>query len=220
MELETARNVRPDLVLLNEVPKVNSGTAASDWSSEVARLLGWLTLMSARCRRRITARPAGVTRAGGSGESTSRYSAGGASATLTSTSWPVGAGRRRAQYALASTSVRPRGSVLLAHPHSARWAKSKHETLARTVLAEEPLGNIIVGGDFNVPTDSPVLARLSQSAALTNAIGDAGVDHILYRSVHRVVVTAAGLDMAAAGPSSARRLSDHPIAWARLQMAI
>ena len=103
-------------------------------------------------------------------------------------------------------------------PGSNNYNKSKHKALADEVLAHEPLEHVLVTGDFNVATQSPILKSLQESAGLANAITDRSIDHILYKSPGSLRVAQAGLDNGPAVHTRTGLLSDHPYAWAALAL--
>jgi len=209
----------PDIVTLNEVPKFNQGDDAPDWSGEVARLLGLSHVY-------VGSVSSANHRAPDWGDVTGHY--GGKYKSILSR-WPIsnthdytleGEGWSPASAVRAEVRVgEQRWAVYSLHiPGHRDYDKSKHKALAEDVLAHEPLEHVLVTGDFNVRTDSAVLAALKDSAGLTNAITDRAIDHILYKSAGEVGVLAAGVDNGPAVETRTGGLSDHPYAWATLAL--
>ncbi|MEM9415039.1 MAG: endonuclease/exonuclease/phosphatase family protein [Planctomycetota bacterium] len=209
----------PDIVTLNEVPKFNQGDDAPDWSGEVARLLALSHVY-------VGSVSSANHRAPDWGDVTGHY--GGKFKSILSR-WPIS---NTHDYTLAGEGWSPASAVRAeVRVGEVRWAvyslhipghrdydKSKHKALAEDVLAHEPLEHVLVTGDFNVRTDSAVLASLKDSAGLTNAITDRAIDHILYKSAAEVGVSAAGIDNGPAIDTRTGGLSDHPYAWAALSL--
>jgi len=102
-------------------------------------------------------------------------------------------------------------------PHHGEWKRSKHENLANTVLAHEPMENLIVAGDFNVLTGSTNLDGLAESTGLSNAISEQVVDHIFFRFGQGIRMVRSGSDPGLTAKTPTGRLSDHPYVWANFR---
>jgi len=210
---------KPDLVLTNETPKFNQGMAAPDWSGEIARHLGLTHVY-------VGSVSSAHHRAPSWGDVTGRY--GGKFKSILSR-WPIS---NTHDYTLEGEGWSPASAIRvqvrigeadwavysLHVPGQLEWEPSKHRRLAEDVLAHEPLKNLLVGGDFNVRTESKVLSKLKESAGLENAITERAIDHILYRSDHGARVVGSGIDRGPEGKGPRGGLSDHPYAWAELML--
>lgn len=204
---------KPDLLLLNETPKFNTGVAAADWSQQIGDRLGLKHVYVGSISSANHAAPDW-------GDVTGNY--GGKFKSILSR-WPIsnthdyaldGDGWSPASAVRAEVSINGASYAIysLHIPGTPQWETSKHHAL-EDVLKHEPLKNTIVGGDFNVQTDSPLLSNLIESTGLKNVITSRSIDHILYRSKQNIRVVASGIERGPAGKGPRGGLSDHPYAW-------
>lgn len=209
---------KPDLVLLNETPKFNSGVAAPDWSQQIADRLGLKHVYVGSISSANHTAPDW-------GDVTGKY--GGKFKSILSR-WPIsnthdyalgGDGWSPASAVRAEVSINGTSYAIysLHIPGTPEWKTSKHHALAE-VLKHEPLKNTIVGGDFNVQTDSELLSNLMTATGLGNVITERSIDHILYRSKQNIRVVASGIERGPAGKGPRGGLSDHPNAWTELEI--
>ena len=210
----------PDLVLLNEVPKFNPGDDAADWSGRIAEKLELPFFY-------VGSISSAHHRAPEWGDITGHY--GGKFKSIMSR-WPLS---NTHDYLLEGEGWSPASAVRAELKiGAARWAiyslhvpghrvydRSKHRSLVSDVLANEPLEHVVVAGDFNVGTHSAVLKEVKQGARLDNAITDQSIDHILYRSSGPIRMIGSGLDNGPVVETRIKRLSDHPFAWVRFDLA-
>lgn len=195
------------------------GVAAPDWSQEIGDRLGLKHVYVGSISSANHAAPAW-------GDVTGKY--GGKFKSILSR-WPIsnthdyaldGAGWSPASAVRVQVSINGSSWAIysLHIPGTPEWNTSKHRVLTEEVLKHEPLQNIIVGGDFNVRTDSELLSKLKQATGLENVITERSIDHILYRSDRQVRVVASGVERGPAGKGPRGGFSDHPYAWTTLRI--
>ena len=104
-------------------------------------------------------------------------------------------------------------------PGRGKWEGSTHASLAKVLLEMNATGDVIVAGDFNEPTEGPVMAGLLDACGLTNTSENNSIDHILYRSSSGFRSDTVSLDWGPKAPARDTKpprqnpggyLSDHP----------
>jgi endonuclease/exonuclease/phosphatase family metal-dependent hydrolase len=226
--------LKPDIVLLSEVPKAKRGEKVKDWSHRVAESLGMKhvhvgTVSSANHK------------APQWGDMTGQY--GGKfksilSRTPLSESGDIlveGSGWKRASAVRVETDIDGRKFALYSlhlpgYAHhknqptsSDAWEGSKHKSLAEHINAEDASYGIIVGGDFNEWTDSIVMRGLLETCKLKNAITSRSIDHILYSTASPIKLLEAKRDWGPKNQNDENEkaegcLSDHPWVWCELEI--
>jgi len=219
-----------DILLLSEVPRLNSGISDDEWIDELAEKLGFKhffigTISSAN--HQAPDWPALTGRHGG------KYKAILSRTPLTNCcdielngdGWSP-ASAVRADTIIAGTTIT---FYALHIPGIHNWQKSTHRHLA-TEIVDYKLGkNAIVGGDFNEPGNSEVMIQLIENSHLVNTVtkhpidhvlydnqnSEYAIDHILYDDQHGVRALASGEHWGAqVGENSlSGYLSDHPYIW-------
>lgn len=194
---EVLKPLKPDIVLLSEVPKANRGKKVKDWSHRLADALDLEhvhvgTVSSANHK------------APKWGDMTGDY--GGKFKSVLSRT-PLseggdirveGSGWKRASAVRVETEIAGQKFAVyslhfpgFAHhkrqpTSSDAWEGSKHKALSDHINAEDPTTDIIVGGDFNEWTDSLVMRGLLKTCKLKNVVTDRSIDHILYRTARPI----------------------------------
>lgn len=233
---EVLKPLKPDIVLLSEVPKANRGKEkdVKDWSHRLAEKLGLKhvhvgTVSSANHK------------APDWGDVTGDY--GGKFKSILSRT-PLsegkdisveGSGWKRASAVRAETEVGGRKFALYSlhlpgYAHNKKqptssdaWEGSKHKALSDHINAEDDSYDIIVGGDFNEWNDGVVMQGLLKTCKLENATTERSIDHILYSTARPIKLTEAKRDW---GPKNQNEtnlkyegcLSDHPWVWCELEI--
>ena len=231
---ELLKPLKPDVVLLCEVPIANRGKDVKDWSQRMADALGLGHVHVG------TSSSAGH-KAPKWGDVTGNY--GGKYKSILSRT-PLtngrdvqveGSGWKRANPLRAETEIGGRKFALyslhlpgFAHhkqqPTSSKaWEGSKHKALADHIKAEDPSYDLIVGGDFNEWTGSVVMRGLKDSCKLKNVVTERSIDHILYSTARPIKLLKTTRDW---GPKNQREtnlkaegcLSDHPWIYAEFEI--
>jgi endonuclease/exonuclease/phosphatase family metal-dependent hydrolase len=226
--------LKPDIVLLSEVPKANRGKKAKDWSQRLADKLG------------LDHVHVGVVSSAGHkspkwGDPTGNY--GGKFKSILSRT-PLtggkdisveGSGWKRASAVRVETEIDGRMLALyslhlpgFAHHNkpptsSAAWEGSKHKALADHINAEKESYDVIVGGDFNEWTEGLVMQSMLKETRMKNSTKEKSIDHILYSSKNKMKLLQTGRDW---GPKNQNKdnlksdgcLSDHPWVWCELEI--
>ena len=101
---------------------------------------------------------------------------------------------------------------------------SKHKRLADIIAAKDASLYVIIGGDFNEPTDGDVMRTLLSTCKLKYAITSPSIDHILYSAATPIDVVDSKKDLGPkkeTAPKGNNRgyLSDHPWVWCEMEIA-
>ena len=226
--------LKPDIVLLSEVPKVNRGKKVKDWSQRLADALDLDhvhvgTVSSAGHKSPKWGDPTGNY--GGKFKSILSRTplSGGKDISVEGSGW------KRASAVRAETEIGGRKLALyslhlpgFAHhkkapTSSAAWEGSKHKALADHINAEKKSYDVIVGGDFNEWTEGLVMQSMLKETKMKNSIKEKSIDHILYSTKNKMKLLQAGRDW---GPKNQNKdnvksngcLSDHPWVWCELEI--
>jgi endonuclease/exonuclease/phosphatase family metal-dependent hydrolase len=232
---EELKALKPDIVLLSEVPKANRGKKVKDWSQRLADKLG------------LDHVHVGVVSSAGHkspkwGDPTGNY--GGKFKSILSRT-PLtggkdisveGSGWKRASAVRVETEIDGRTFALyslhlpgFAHHNkpptsSAAWEGSKHKALADHINAEKESYDVIVGGDFNEWTEGLVIKSMLKETRMKNSTKEKSIDHILYSIRNKMKLLQTGRDW---GPKNQNKdnaksngcLSDHPWVWCELEIS-
>ena len=227
--------LRPDIVLLSEVPKTNRGKKVKDWSQRLADALD------------LDYVHVGTVSSAGHkspkwGDPTGNY--GGKFKSILSRT-PLtegkdisveGSGWKRASAVRVETEIEGRRLALyslhlpgFAHHNkaptsSAAWEGSKHKALADHINGERESFDVIVGGDFNEWTEGLVMQSMLKETKMKNSTKEKSIDHILYSTNNKMKLLQAGRDW---GPKNQNKdnvksdgcLSDHPWVWCELEIS-
>ena len=227
--------LKPDIVLLSEVPKVNRGKKLKDWSQRLADALD------------LDHVHVGTVSSAGHkspkwGDPTGNY--GGKFKSILSRT-PLtegkdisveGSGWKRASAVRAETEIEGRKFALYSlhlpgFAHHKRqpteltaWEGSKQKALADHINAEKESFDVIVGGDFNEWTDGLVMRSFSEETKMKNATKERSIDHILFSTNKGMKLSQTGRDW---GPKNQNKdnaksnvcLSDHPWVWCELEIS-
>ena len=227
--------LKPDIVLLSEVPKANRGKKAKDWSHRLADALD------------LDHVHVGTVSSAGHkspkwGDPTGNY--GGKFKSILSRTpltegkdIPVeGSGWKRASAVRAETEIDGRKFALYSlhlpgFAHHKRqpvelsaWEGSKHKALADHINAEKESYDVIVGGDFNEWTEGLVMKSMLKETKMKNSTKEKSIDHILYSTKNKMKLLQTGRDW---GPKNQNKdniksdgcLSDHPWVWCELEIS-
>jgi len=231
---EVLKPLKPDLVLLSEVPKANRGKNVKDWSQRLAEALNLDhvhvgTGSSAGHKSPKWGDPTGNY--GGKFKSVLSRTplTGGRDIPVEGSGWqranPVRveteiAGRKFAIYSLHLPGY--------AHhrrqpTQAAAWEGSKHRSLAEHIKAEDASYDIIVGGDFNEWTDGLVMRSFLKEAKLENAVKEESIDHILYSTARPIQLLETKRDWGPKNQNAQNKksegcLSDHPWVYAEFEI--
>ena len=226
--------LKPDIVLLSEVPKANRGKKAKDWSHRLADALD------------LDHVHVGTVSSAGHkspnwGDPTGNY--GGKFKSILSRT-PLtegkdisveGSGWKRASAVRVETEIDGRKFALYSlhlpgFAHHKRqpvelsaWECSKHKALADHINAEKESYDVIVGGDFNEWTEGLVMKSMLKETKMKNSTKEKSIDHILYSTKNKMKLLQAGRDW---GPKNQNKdnvksdgcLSDHPWVWCELKI--
>lgn len=231
---ELLEPLKPDVVLLSEVPKANPGEEVKDWSQRMAEALGLGHVYVGTVSSANHKAPKWS-------DVTGQY--GGKFKSILSRTplsegrdIPVeGSGWKRASAVRAETDIAGRKFAFyslhlpgFAHhkqqPTSSKaWEGSKHKALSEHIHAEDAAYDVIVGGDFNEWTGSVVMRGLQDSCKLKNVVTEDSIDHILYSTARPVKLTGSKRVW---GPKNRNDqnvkydgcLSDHPWIWCELEI--
>jgi endonuclease/exonuclease/phosphatase family metal-dependent hydrolase len=227
--------LKPDIVLLSEVPKANRGKKAKDWSQRLAYALD------------LDHVHVGTVSSAGHkspkwGDLTGNY--GGKFKSILSRT-PLtggkdisveGSGWKRASAVRVETEIDGRKFALYSlhlpgFAHHKRqpvelsaWEGSKHKALADHINAEKESYDVIVGGDFNEWTEGLVMKSMLKETRMKNSTKEKSIDHILYSTKNKMKLLQTGRDW---GPKNQNKdnvksngcLSDHPWVWCELEIS-
>jgi len=231
---ELLKPLKPDVVLLSEVPIANRGKDVKDWSLRLAEALGLKHVQVG------TSSSAGH-KAPKWGDVTGNY--GGKYKSILSRT-PLtnsadieveGSGWKRAKPLRVETEIGGRKFALyslhlpgFAHhkqqPTSSKaWEGSKHKALSDHIKAEDPSYDLIVGGDFNEWTGSVVMRGLQDSCKLNNVVTEQSIDHILYSTARPIKLLKTTRDWGPKNQNDKNEryegcLSDHPWIYAEFEI--
>ena len=231
---ELLKPLKPDVVLLSEVPIANRGKDVKDWSLRLAEALGLKHVQVG------TSSSAGH-KAPKWGDVTGNY--GGKYKSILSRT-PLtnsadieveGSGWKRAKPLRVETEIGGRKIALyslhlpgFAHhkqqPTSSKaWEGSKHKALSDHIKAEDPSYDLIVGGDFNEWTGSVVMRGLKDSCKLNNVVTEQSIDHILYSTARPIKLLKTTRDWGPKNQNDKNEryegcLSDHPWIYAEFEI--
>ena len=227
--------LKPDIVLLSEVPKANRGKKAKDWSQRLAYALDLDhvhvgTVSSAGHKSPKWGDPTGNY--GGKFKSILSRTplTGGKEISVEGSGW------KRASAVRVETEIDGRKFALYSlhlpgFAHHKRqpvelsaWEGSKHKALADHINAEKESYNIIVGGDFNEWTEGLVMKSMLKETRMKNSTKEKSIDHILYSTKNKMKLLQTGRDW---GPKNQNKdnlksngcLSDHPWVWCELEIS-
>ena len=232
---EELKALKPDIVLLSEVPKANRGKKVKDWSRRMADALS------------LDHVHVGVVSSAGHkspkwGDPTGNY--GGKFKSILSRT-PLtggkdisveGSGWKRASAFRVETEINGRKLALYSlhlpgFAHHKRqpteltaWKGSKHKALADHINAEKESYDVIVGGDFNEWTEGLVMQSMLKETKMKNSTQEKSIDHILYSTKNKMKLLETGRDW---GPQNQNKdnvksngcLSDHPWVWCELEIS-
>ena len=227
--------LKPDIVLLSEVPKANRGKKVKDWSHRLADALD------------LDHVHVGTVSSAGHkspnwGDPTGNY--GGKFKSILSRT-PLtegkdisveGSGWKRASAVRVETEIDGRKFALYSlhlpgFAHHKRqpvelsaWKGSKHKALADHINAEKESYDVIVGGDFNEWTEGLVMKSMLKETKMKNSTKEKSIDHILYSTKNKMKLLQTGRDW---GPKNQNKdniksdgcLSDHPWVWCELEIS-
>ena len=227
--------LKPDIVLLSEVPKVNRGKKVKDWSRRMADALNLDyvhvgTVSSAGHKSPKWGDPTGNY--GGKFKSILSRTplTGGQDISVEGSGW------KRASAVRVETEIEGRKLALyslhlpgFAHHNKAptssvAWKGSKHKALADHINAEKESCDVIVGGDFNEWTEGLVMQSMLKETKMKNSTKEKSIDHILYSTKNKMKLLQTGRDW---GPKNQNKdnvksngcLSDHPWVWCELEIS-
>ena len=229
------KDLKPDIVLLSEVPKANRGKKVKDWSRRLADALDLDhvevgTVSSANHKSPKWGDPTGNY--GGKFKSI-------LSRTPLTEGKDIsveGSGWKRASSVRVETEIDGRKFALYSlhlpgFAHHKRqpvelsaWEGSKHKALADHINTEKESYDVIVGGDFNEWTDGLVMRSFSEETKMKNVTKEKSIDHILYSTKNKMKLLQTGRDW---GPKNQNKdnaksngcLSDHPWVWCELEIS-
>ena len=227
--------LKPDIVLLSEVPKANRGKKAKDWSQRLAYALDLDhvhvgTVSSAGHKSPKWGDPTGNY--GGKFKSILSRTplTGGKDISVEGSGW------KRASAVRVETEIDGRKFALYSlhlpgFAHHKRqpvelsaWEGSKHKALADHINAEKESYDVIVGGDFNEWTEGLVMKSMLKETRMKNSTKEKSIDHILYSTKNKMKLLQTGRDW---GPKNQNKdnlksegcLSDHPWVWCELEIS-
>jgi endonuclease/exonuclease/phosphatase family metal-dependent hydrolase len=227
--------LKPDIVLLSEVPKANRGKKAKDWSQRLAYALDLDhvhvgTVSSAGHKSPKWGDPTGNY--GGKFKSILSRTplTGGKEISVEGSGW------KRASAVRVETEIDGRKFALYSlhlpgFAHHKRqpvelsaWEGSKHKALADHINAEKESYDVIVGGDFNEWTEGLVMKSMLKETRMKNSTKEKSIDHILYSTKNKMKLLQTGRDW---GPKNQNKdnvksngcLSDHPWVWCELEIS-
>ena len=227
--------LKPDIVLLSEVPKANRGKKVKDWSQRLADALDLDHV-------HVGAVSSAGHKSPKWGDPTGNY--GGKFKSILSRT-PLtegkdisveGSGWKRASAVRVETEIDGRKFALYSlhlpgFAHHKRqpvelsaWEGSKHKALADHINAEKESYDVIVGGDFNEWTEGLVMKSMLKETKMKNSTKEKSIDHILYSTKNKMKLLQAGRDW---GPKNQNKdniksdgcLSDHPWVWCELEIS-
>ena len=228
------KDLKPDIVLLSEVPKANRGKKVKDWSRRLADALDLdhMEVGTVSSANHTAPQWEDVTgNYGGKFKSVlSRTPLSKGKDYL-----PEGSGWGRASAFRVETEINGRKFALyslhlpgFAHhkrqpTQATSWEGSKQRGLAERINKEDASFDVIVGGDFNEWTDGLVMRSLLKTTKMANATREKSIDHILYSTTRPIKLVETGRDW---GPKNQNKenkkaegcLSDHPWVWCEFEM--
>ena len=227
--------LKPDIVLLSEVPKANRGKKVKDWSQRLGDALG---LGHVRVGMVSSANHKAPTWGDVTGNYGGKFKSVLSRTPLTEGEdfLPEGSGWARASAFRVETEINGRKFALyslhlpgFAHhkrrpTELAAWEGSKHKALADHINAEKESYAVIVGGDFNEWTDGLVMQSMLKETKMKNSTKEKSIDHILYSTKNKMKLLQTGRDW---GPKNQNKdnvksngcLSDHPWVWCELEIS-
>ena len=231
---ELLKPLKPDVVLLSEVPKANKGKNVKDWSQRMAEALGLGHVHVGAVSSANHKAPKWLDLTGNYGGKFKSI----LSRTPLSEGKDIkveGSGWRCAGAVRAETEVAGRKFALyslhlpgFAHhkqqPTSSKaWEGSKHKALSDHIKAEDPSYDLIVGGDFNEWTGSVVMRGLQDSCKLNNVVTEQSIDHILYSTARPIKLLKTTRDWGPKNQNDKNEryegcLSDHPWIYAEFEI--
>ena len=223
---EELQALKPDIVLLSEVPIANRGKKVEDWSQRMAKALGLGHVVVGNSSSAGHKAPKWVDM---SGDYNGKYKSILSRTPLSKVKnvLPEGSGWARASALRVETEIAGRKFALYSlhlpgYAHHKKqpskieaWHGSKQKSLADHINAEDSSYDIIVGGDFNEWTDGLVMKSFVQSTQLKNTVTPHSIDHVLYSTKHKMKLLDVRRDW---GPKNQNDknvksngcLSDHP----------
>ena len=227
--------LKPDIVLLSEVPKANRGKKVKDWSQRLGDALG---LGHVRVGMVSSANHKAPTWGDVTGDYGGKFKSVLSRTPLTEGKdfLPEGSGWARASAFRVETEINGRKFALyslhlpgFAHhkrqpTELAAWEGSKHKALADHINAEKESYAVIVGGDFNEWTEGLVMQSMLKETKMENSTKEKSIDHILYSTKTKMKLLQTGRDW---GPKNQNKdnvksngcLSDHPWVWCELEIS-
>ena len=227
--------LKPDVVLLSEVPKANRGKKVKDWSR---RLADALDLDHVEVGTVSSANHKAPQWEDVTGDYGGKFKSVLSRTPLTKGKdyLPEGSGWGRASAFRVETEINGRKFALyslhlpgFAHhkrqpTQVASWEGSKQRGLADRINEEDTSFDVIVGGDFNEWTDGLVMRSLLKTTKMKNATQEKSIDHILYSTKKGMKLLQTGRDW---GPKNQNKenkkaegcLSDHPWVWGEFEVS-
>ena len=229
------KDLKPDIVLLSEVPKANRGKKVKDWSH---RLADALDLDHVEVGTVSSANHKAPQWGDVTGDYGGKFKSVLSRTPLTKGKdfLPEGSGWGRASAFRVETEINGRKFALYSlhlpgfghHKRQptqvASWEGSKQRGLAEQINKEDASFDVIVGGDFNEWTDGLVMRSLLKTTKMKNATQEKSIDHILYSTRKGMKLLQTGRDW---GPKNQNKenkkaegcLSDHPWVWAEFEVS-
>ena len=229
------KDLKPDIVLLSEVPKANRGKKVKDWSR---RLADALDLDHVEVGTVSSANHKAPQWGDVTGDYGGKFKSVLSRTPLTKGKdfLPEGSGWGRASAFRVETEINGRKFALyslhlpgFAHhkrqpTQVASWEGSKQRGLADRINKEDASFDVIVGGDFNEWTDGLVMRSLLKTTKMKNATQEKSIDHILYSAKKGMKLLQSGRDW---GPKNQNKenkkaegcLSDHPWVWGEFEIS-
>ena len=229
------KDLKPDIVLLSEVPKANRGKKVKDWSR---RLADALDLDHVEVGTVSSANHKAPQWGDVTGDYGGKFKSVLSRTPLTKGKdyLPEGSGWGRASAFRVETEINGRKFALyslhlpgFAHhkrqpTEVASWEGSKQRGLAERINKEDASFDVIVGGDFNEWTDGLVMRSLLKTTKMKNATQEKSIDHILYSTKKGMKLLQTGRDW---GPKNQNKenkkaegcLSDHPWVWGEFDVS-
>jgi endonuclease/exonuclease/phosphatase family metal-dependent hydrolase len=230
---EELKSLKPDIVLLSEVPIANRGKKVKDWSQRMADALGLPHVQVGNSSS------AGHKDPDLSGDYGGKYKSILSRTPLSKGKnfLPEGSGWARASALRVETKIAGRKFALYSlhlpgYAHNKRqpskieaWQGSKHKSLADQINSEDASYDIIVGGDFNEWTDGLVMKSFAESTQLKNSVTPHSIDHILYSTKRPITLLDVKRDW---GPKNQNDknlkcdgcLSDHPWIYCEFEIPV
>ena len=229
------KDLKPDIVLLSEVPKANRGKKVKDWSR---RLADALDLDHVEVGTVSSANHKAPQWEDVTGDYGGKFKSVLSRTPLSKGKdyLPEGSGWGRASAFRVETEINGRKFALyslhlpgFAHhkrqpTEVASWEGSKQRGLSERINKEDASFDVIVGGDFNEWTDGLVMRSLLKTTKMKNATQEKSIDHILYSTKKGMKLLQTGRDW---GPKNQNKenkkaegcLSDHPWVWGEFEVS-